>query len=571
TFQPVKVDLQRASDSELVNFQLHKNDWYSRTARRLLNERATRGELSPDTKNKLQDMATTHVDASRRLRGLWALHAIDGLEDSLAKKLLQDENEYVRAWTIQLLTGNRDVSRSLRSRFLTMAKKDSSPVVRLYLASAIQRVPAATGWKLSEYLSLHEEDQSDLNLPKMIWFGMGSLMEDDSYRASKLAGKSKIPALGDYVNWYSAKLQGKALDRTFGKLAKAKDKEPLIEAIALGLEGERDLKMPKSWLKLSTKLYDSPNDRVAELAREIGAVFGDTSIYPEMRASLADPQAPLAQREIAFKVLADALDPESTDLLVSLVDEAPFTMDVIRLSARLDRPDMAELLLERFDHFTKLQLAAAMNALTQRESMAIALLDSINNKSIDRRHLTAYHARELSILNSPSVDEKLSKVWGKVNETPEAVREKIEQLDTFYSQAPLWAFKISSGKSHFTALCSTCHQPNKTDLNMGPDLTGSGSNGARYFLENIIDPNAVVGSDYEISIIETKNGRTISGMVENSTETAISLRTITDTVTIAQSDIKKVTALPQSMMPAGLLETLNETQVVELLKYLTSL
>ena len=158
-----------------------------------------------------------------------------------------------------------------------------------------------------------------------------------------------------------------------------------------------------------------------------------------------------------------------------------------------------------------------------------------------------------------------------MNETPEAAQAKIEQLDTFYSEAPLWAFCAASGKAHFTMLCSACHQPNKTGTDLGPDLSGSGSNGARYFLENIIDPNAVVGSNYEIAVVETKTGQSVSGMIENQTETAISLRTITDTVTISQSDIVKVTALPQSMMPAGLLETLNETQVVELLKYLTAL
>jgi putative membrane-bound dehydrogenase-like protein len=571
TFKPVKVDLENATDGELVQYQLHRNDWYSRIARRLLSERANRGELSPETKNQLEELATRHEDASRRLRGLWALHGIGGLSDSLGKKILEDENEYVRAWTIQLLTDDREESRSLRNRFLALAKTDPSPVVRLYLASAIQRLPASTGWKLIEFLSSHEEDASDLILPKMIWFGMGHLIEDDAYRAAKLAAKARIPVLTDYVNWYSAKLQGKSLDRTLTKLTQADDKESMIEAIALGLEGQRDLKMPRSWPKLSRKLYASENDRVAELARQIGATFGDSSLYPKMREILADSQSPLRDRKIAFSVLADALDPESTDLLVSLLDEAPFTMEVIQLAARLDRPDMADILIQRFDRFNKQQLVAAMNALTQREEMAVKLLDAIKDKTISKAHLTAYHARELSMLGSSEVDKRLSQVWGRVNETPEAVRGKIEQLDTFYAEAPLWAFRAVSGKAHFNMLCSACHQPNKSGTDVGPNLSGSGSNGARYFLENIIDPNAVVGSNYEITVIETKTGQSVSGMIENQTETAISLRTLTDTLTIAQSDIVKVTTLPQSMMPAGLLETLNETQVVELLKYLTAL
>ena len=39
----VKVDLAASSDEELARLQLHKNDWYVRTARRLLQERAAAG------------------------------------------------------------------------------------------------------------------------------------------------------------------------------------------------------------------------------------------------------------------------------------------------------------------------------------------------------------------------------------------------------------------------------------------------------------------------------------------------------------------------------------------------
>ena len=247
---------------------------------------------------------------------------------------------------------------------------------------------------------------------------MGHLMEDDAYRTSKLASRSAMPVLMDYVNWYSSKLQGKSLDRTLGKLARADDKETMIEAISLGLAGQRDLRMPRSWPKLSTKLYTSENDRFAELSRGIGAIFGDTSLYPEMREILADSQAPLRERKIAFAVLADALDPESTDLLVSMLDEAPFTMDVIQLAARLDREDMANILIQRFDRFDNEQLAAAMNSLTQRETTAIELLDAIKDQSIEKKHLTAYHARELSMLGSPASRRTTNPGVGKGERNP---------------------------------------------------------------------------------------------------------------------------------------------------------
>ena len=106
---------------------------------------------------------------------------------------------------------------------------------------------------------------------------------------------------------------------------------------------------------------------------------------------------------------------------------------------------------------------------------------------------------------------------------------------------------------------------------LGPNLEGAGENGVSYWLENIIDPHAVVGSDFELTIVETNSGQVVSGMVANDTASALTLRTITDEVTVARSDIKSVNRVSQSIMPSGLLETLNETEQVELLKYLSML
>ena len=571
TFQPVKVDLQNASDAELVNYQLHQNDWYARTARRLLQERNNQGTLSRDTEAQLESMGFNHEDPARRLRALWALFAIGSLDDSAAQEFLKDENEYVRAWTIQLLTDEKKASTRMQNHFTKLAKSDSSPVVRLYLASAMQRISSSAAWKVCEALVRHEEDKDDRYLPKMIWYGLAELMREDPDRAFRLVDKSRIDVLFDYAIWFSANLQGKALDRSLKTLGSAKNKEPLIEAVALGLEGQRDLNMPRRWKSVSGKLYDSSNERIAKLARVIGSTFGDTSIYPEMRDILADTDAPLDERLNALGILADAEDSDSVDLFISLLDDEDFTTAIIELSPQLDRSDMAELLIGRFDQFSEKEKEAAINALTKREPMAVALLDAIEKRIIPKKHLSAYHAREMSVLNSPEVEERLSRVWGRVKESPQDVAAKIEKLDTFYSQAPLWAFKVKEGKSHFESLCSSCHLPNENKVLLGPDLTGSGENGARYFLENIIDPNAVVGSDYELTLVETHSGQTVSGMIENENDTAVSIQTLSNLITLAKSEVKKITRLPQSMMPPGLMDTLDETQQVELLKYLTTL
>src|SRR5262249_14484837 len=99
---------------------------------------------------------------------------------------------------------------------------------------------------------------------------------------------------------------------------------------------------------------------------------------------------------------------------------------------------------------------------------------------------------------------------------------------------------------------------------------GAGKNGIRYFLENIIDPNAVVGAAFQATTIETREGDVLSGLLVNETPTALTLRTTTETRTIARADVAQRSTSNQSLMPEGLLEPLGERQQLELLKFLMS-
>src|SRR5262249_935241 len=159
------------SDAELVKLQLQPNDWYVRHARRLLAERAAAGKLDPAAHAQLAEIAFRHPDEPRRLRGLWALHVTGGLGEEQVRKGLGDAGPYGRAWTIQLAVEDGKASPALVERLTQLAQKDPSPVVRLYLASAAQRLPLDQRWPLVGSLTNHaSQDASDHNLPLMIWY-----------------------------------------------------------------------------------------------------------------------------------------------------------------------------------------------------------------------------------------------------------------------------------------------------------------------------------------------------------------------------------------------------------------
>ena len=62
----------------------------------------------------------------------------------------------------------------------------------------------------------------------------------------------------------------------------------------------------------------------------------------------------------------------------------------------------------------------------------------------------------------------------------------------------------------------------------------------------------------------------MAGAVEKETDTALVLRTITESVSVPKGEIKAREKLPQSLMPPGLLESLSEREAIELLKFLSN-
>ncbi len=107
--------------------------------------------------------------------------------------------EHIRAWAIRLEVENRPVGSTMLRQFEEMAAGEKSALVRLYLASACQRLPAAQRWTLLERLLNHPEDEHDPNLPMMIWYAAEPLVKQDSGRALALAGKSKFPFIREFM------------------------------------------------------------------------------------------------------------------------------------------------------------------------------------------------------------------------------------------------------------------------------------------------------------------------------------------------------------------------------------
>ena len=193
------VDLAKLSDAELVKLQTHKNDWFVTHSRRLLQERAAAGPLAPVIGPALLELLEKEKDVTRQLRAFWALHAIGMVDEPLRLRLLNHPQEHLRAWAVQLELEDRQVSATMLAKLEAMASVEASPLVRLYLASASQRLPYEQRWTLLSRLAVRAEDAADQNLPLMVWYALEPLVVANPQRALALAAQSKFPRLREFV------------------------------------------------------------------------------------------------------------------------------------------------------------------------------------------------------------------------------------------------------------------------------------------------------------------------------------------------------------------------------------
>ena len=104
---------------------------------------------------------------------------------------------------------------------------------------------------------------------------------------------------------------------------------------------------------------------------------------------------------------------------------------------------------------------------------------------------------------------------------------------------------------------------------IGPDLTGSNRANLDYILENILNPSGDIPEGYQMLLVTTRGGQTYAGTLASENEQQLVLRVVgLPPVTVAKSEIQSRETIPTSMMPEGLLASLQDNDVVDLVRYL---
>ena len=193
-------------------------------------------------------------------------------------------------------------------------------------------------------------------------------------------------------------------------------------------------------------------------------------------------------------------------------------------------------------------------------------LDALDQVPSNERKQLAEISGE-ALLNQPSYDTNVpppagpGKNW-QISMALEAVNGQLEGKD------------LKRGEELYKALlCASCHSMDGQGGNVGPDLTQAGTRFSNYdLLMAMISPSMSISDQYAATLYSMSDGSSLVGRTTRTTEDSIFVNVNPfgkDEVALARSTVSAEEPSPVSLMPGGLINSLNDEELRQLMAYLS--
>jgi putative heme-binding domain-containing protein len=225
---------------------------------------------------------------------------------------------------------------------------------------------------------------------------------------------------------------------------------------------------------------------------------------------------------------------------------------------------VADLLLAAWGSYSPLVRREVLEALFARPERLTVLLSAIEKKKVLGGQLEPF--RVLQLRKHPNLKIRkraLTLLAGQV--APD--RQKV--VEAYQSALKLKA-DARRGKQVFKKNCAICHRLENVGVEVGPDLLSALRTKTREtLLVDILDPSREVDPRYINYVINTKAGRTFTGMIAADTGSSVTLRRAEKAEdTILRSQIDDIRATAKSLMPEELEKQMTKQDVADVIAYL---
>ena len=598
-WKPWKGDLAKESDEALAKLAVQtENEWESRMARRVLMDKTRSGQLSMGDESSTISKALFSILASANespretgtvLHAMWALYALgNSLGGGHAFPTYNSEHAY--SWAVRFYMDDLSLVEN-DAELIAPAESRLTSRIRRELACALQRLPQEHRKDLAAALLKHGEDKDDPMIPLLIWYGIEPVVADPAV-GMQLAKVSKMPKVTGFI--YRRLSSDDAGRTSLLKLAAetpdAVLKLDLLNALVMAARNGHPITKPANWPQMRERLVgvkasaDAGNAGTSAKAStptsdattllELEASMGIETALATYRDLLASASARTSERENALNVLLQAKDASTAKTLLQLIqNDAPASLrrKAIQALASLKDAETPKILGAALPKLSANELPDAVNTLASTKEGAKALLKAVEAKTVPATALSPFLVRQLTAFDDAEINALIKSAWGDVNAPKADLAERTKKYRDLLTPAKVAQGDLAKGKMLYTATCGQCHKLFGEGQNVGPDITGSNRADLNYLLENVLDPNAVIGKAYQLNLFTMKDGRVMSGVIKEENPAAVKIAMMGGVeFTLPQADIAKREVSKLSTMPEGLFDALQPEMVVDLVKYLQS-
>jgi putative heme-binding domain-containing protein len=570
-------DLAQKTSPELVELLRNKNRWFRETALRLLYDRKD-ASLVPLLGAKLAEYSGQDA-----LEVLWALHACGGFDESVALRAMNHTTPDVRRWAVRLAGDCNEVSTKVAGKLVDMAASERDPQVRSQLASTAKRLPGAEALPVIFELLKRAEDISDVHIPLLTWWALEAKAETDR--------DSILRRFDDASLWHVPMVEKFITERIVQRYAMAGGDANLLACARL-LRAAPDARAADQVLeglekafagRVASKFPDQLKEAVAGALRDdlagkhlaLGVRVGHPGALAAALGVIGDEAANKERRSEFIRLFGEVPQPSSVPVLLKVLRDSKFRsvrLTVLTALQRYDLPDIAATVIGQYvgpwAKEAELQ-TAAQNLLASRPAWALTLLQEVDAGKVAPRTIPLDVVRTIQRHSDERIAKLVEKHWGKIRAaTPDEKRTEMLRLAGVLKPG---GGDEKAGKVVFTNTCAKCHKLFGDGAVVGPELTGYERDNIRYWLDNIVDPSAQIRDEYLAFVVDTKDGRTLTGIIAAQDKATVTLK-LSDAqqVRLAREQIEELRASPISIMPEDVLKELKDQQIRDLFAYLMS-
>ena len=297
----------------------------------------------------------------------------------------------------------------------------------------------------------------------------------------------------------------------------------------------------------------------------------DPQALEKVKAFVREPKNQTVKKVELIEVLGEVKTPGASEFLMKLLSpEFPVEVqEAAAVSLQIYDDTAFSYVPERLIAYVKNAKSPVkiFNVLASRTAWAEKLLEAVKRADISANSVP------LEIVDKLRADEKLAaqveEVFGPKRELDKAAVD--EKLTKFTSVVKGGSGDPFAGYANYNLACASCHTLFGEGGQIGPDLTSYRRDDLETMLMHIVNPSGEIREGFENVIVETKDGRNLSGFLAERYEDAVVLRGLDGESTVVKKDeIIKTRAAGASLMPEGLLDGFEEQQIRDLFAYLRS-